>query len=407
MPEQPPVPGVAGTKRRSQDAMTEPARTPTIPSPEPEPEPSPALTAAVERGVPAWAVIGIFVLLLVGAMAYARNFLMPVVLALLLKLVFTPPQRALERWGLPGGLAAFAIVGGLVAAVATALVLLAAPAAGWVNRAPLIGMEIEAKLGQLRWATEGMREAAAQMEAIAAGEADPEVQRVVVEDSGPFALALTLPQVAAQMVFTLVLLFFLLASGDMFYEKIVHVMPTFRDKRTAIRIAHDIEQALAHYLSTITLINFGLGMAVGIAMWLLGMPNPVLFGVVAFLLNYIPYLGAIAGVAIVTIVGIVSLPQLGQAITVGLVYFLLTSIEGQLVTPYFVGRRLRLNTVVVFVSVTLFAWLWSVVGMLVATPLLVMLRTFCDHIPRLQGYGDFLSARGAERERDRAAEETG
>jgi predicted PurR-regulated permease PerM len=378
----------------SEPALQRPPERPPAPAPEAQ------SGAATGRPYPRWAIIGIFFLILIGGLAYARNFLMPLVLAILLKLVFTPPQRALERLGLPGGLAAAAIVATLVSVLAAGIVMLAAPVTDWVNRAPTIGYQIEAKLGQLRWATEGMREAAAQMEAIASGEADPEVQRVVVEDGGPFSLALTLPQVAAQFVFTLILLFFLLASGDMFYEKIVHVMPTFRDKRTAIRIAHDIESKLASYLSSITLINAGLGLAVGIAMWLLSMPNPVLFGVIAFLLNYIPYLGAMAGVAISLAVGIVSLPELEQALTVAAVYFLLTSIEGQLVTPYFVGRRLRLNTVVVFVMVTLMAWLWSVVGMLVATPLLVTVRAFCEHIPALNPLGDFLSARGAERERD-------
>jgi predicted PurR-regulated permease PerM len=353
---------------------------------------------AVAQPVPSWPLIGLFILVSVGAMAYARNFLMPVVLALLLKLVFTPPQRALERMGLPGGLAAFAIVGTVVGLLTASLLLLAGPATDWINRAPIIGMQIEAKLGELRWATEGMREAAEQVEEITGGEAEPGVQRVVVEEGGAYALALTLPQVGAQVVFTLVLLFFLLASGDMFYEKIVHVLPTFHDKRTAIRIAHDIERKLSHYLSTITLINACLGAAIGIAMWLFGMPNPVLFGALGFVLNFIPYLGAIAGLVITLAVGIVSLDELGQALTVAAVYFLLTSLEGQFVTPYFVGRRLRLNTVVVFISVTLMAWLWSVVGMLVATPLLVVVRTFCEHIPRLQPLGDFLSARGAERE---------
>ena len=362
------------------------------------PEPEAEAPAPVVQPLPNWAMVGTFILLLIGGMAYARNFLMPVVLALLLKLVFAPAQRGLERLGLAGGIAAAAIVGSLVAAVLLGLVLLSGPATDWINRAPMIGNEIEAKLGELRWATDGMREAAEQVEEITSATADPQVQRVVIEEGGPFAVALTLPQVGAQLVFTLVLLFFLLASGDMFYEKIVHVLPTFKDKRTAIRIAHDIEKKLSHYLSTITVINAGLGVAIGTAMWILEMPNPILLGVLAFLLNYIPYLGAIGGAALTLVVGIVSLPELNHALTAAAVYFSLTSIEGQLITPYFVGRRLRLNTVVVFISVTLMAWLWSVVGMLVATPLLVVVRTFCEHIPRLEPFGDFLSARGAERE---------
>jgi predicted PurR-regulated permease PerM len=360
--------------------------------------PSEARVEMVAAGVPRWAVMGIFFMLLVGGMAYARAFLMPVVMAFLLSMVFSPVRRALERTGLPSGASAFLIVGALLVGLIAGIGALATPVSTWIERAPQIGYELEWKLRDLRGATESVRDVAEQVDKLTEGEEDPTVQRVVVQESGSVALmALTLPAVASQIAFTLVLLFFLLASGEMFYEKIVNVMPTFRDKRMAIRIARDIEAKLSHYLFTITMINAGLGFAVGVSMWAFGMPNPLLFGVTAFFLNFVPFLGAVIGVAISTVVGVLTFPTLGQGLLVGAVYFLLTSIEGQFVTPWFVGRRLQLNTVVVFLSVTLFAWLWSIVGMLVATPLLVMIRTFCEHIPSLQPLGTFLSARGAER----------
>jgi predicted PurR-regulated permease PerM len=131
-------------------------------------------------------------------------------------------------------------------------------------------------------------------------------------------------------------------------------------------------------------------------MWWLEVPTPLLFGVIGFVFNFVPYLGAVAGVVIVAIVGLFSFDSLGQALVPALVYFALTTIEGQLITPHLVGRRLEMNTVVVFVSVALWAWLWSVMGMLVAVPLLVTIRAFCEHIPHLEPVGDFLSARGRE-----------
>lgn len=358
---------------------------------------------------PRWAIVGIFLLLLVAGLAYARDFLMPVVLAILLKLVFSPVQRAGERVGVGPGASATLITGGLIVALLAGALALAGPVTEWVDRAPSIGRELQERLGDLRGATAEMIEAAEQVDQLAGGEADPDVQRVVVEDrgSGLAAVAMTLPHVVAQLLFTLVLVFFLMASGDMFYEKIVHALPTFRDKVRAIRIAHDIERKLSRYLFTITAINAGLGVAVGLVLWALGMPNPLLFGVMAFLLNYIPYVGALLGVAATLVVGIVSLDTLGLALAAAGSFLALTSIEGQIVTPYFVGRSLRLNTVVVFLSVTLFAWLWSVVGMLVATPLLVVIRTFCEHIPTLEPVGDFLSARGAERPPAEDAETAG
>ncbi|GGB01903.1 AI-2E family transporter [Allosediminivita pacifica] len=353
---------------------------------------------ATKGAVPRWAVIGIFLLLFVAGLAYARSFLMPMVLALLLMLVFSPVRRQAERFGLPTGLAATLIVGTLLTGLAAGVLTLSAPVADWVDRAPTLGYELRYKLEELRGMTEGMQKAADQFGEFTEGEAEPGVQRVKIEeDSTAFGFLMTIPSVIAQMVFTLILLFFLLASGDMFYEKIVHVLPAFSDKRRAIRIAYDIERKLSRYLFTITVINAGLGVSVGISMWLLDMPNAILFGVLACLLNFIPYLGALAGVAAAAVVGILSLSSINEAAVVAGVYFLLTSIEGQLVTPYFVGRSLRLNTVMVFLSVMFFAWLWTVVGMLVALPLLVAVRTFCEHIPQLEGVGHFLSARGAEK----------
>jgi predicted PurR-regulated permease PerM len=355
---------------------------------------------AVPRG-PSWAVVGIFLLLLVAGLAYARAFMMPVVLAVLLTLVFGPVRRRLGRLGVAPGVAAFLIVGTLLCGGAVGVGSLAVPAADWIERAPTIGWEFRRKLYELRGATEGVRKAAEQLDKLTSGPEtsteETDVQRVRVEqDSNAFSMAMSVPGIIAQVVFTLVLLFFLLASGDMFYEKIVHVLPTFKDKRLAIRIAHDIERKLSRYLLTISTINAGLGIAVGFAMWWFEMPNPAIFGILAFLLNFVPYVGALFGVALSLVVGIVSLDSLGEAIVPAIAYFALTSCEGQFITPYFVGRSLQLNTVVVFLCVTFFAWLWSVVGMLVATPLLVAVRTFCEHIPALEGLGHFLSARGRE-----------
>jgi predicted PurR-regulated permease PerM len=361
----------------------------------------------VLRAGPRWAVIGIFLLLAIQALAYARAFMLPVVLGLFLALVFSPMRRFLERLGVPSGIAATAIVGALLAGVVGAVLSLAVPVSTWVERAPIIGLQIEGKIRELQDAAEGVREAAEQVDRLAeaGAEEDADVQRVVVEEpGGAVEIAMQMPAALAQIMFTLILLFFLLSSGDMFLEKVVHVMPSFPDKRRAVLIARDIERKLSRYLFTITVINAGLGISIGLAMWLLGMPNPLLFGMLGFLLNYIPYVGAVLGVVFAVVVGLLSLDEISQAALAGAVYFTLTSIEGQFVTPYFVGRSLRLNTVVVFLSVTFWAWLWSVVGMLVATPLLVMTRTLCDHIEPLAPLGKFLSARGAEREE--AEEET-
>lgn len=346
---------------------------------------------------PRWAVVGIFLLLLVSSIAAARDFLMPVLLAFLMALVFTPLRRTLNRLGVPSWACALLVIGGLGAGILVGVLVLTQPITEWADRAPQIGSQIETKLRNLREPVEGIAEAGKQLDQLTEAESEPGTQKVEIKEAGLSArLATMMPLIAAQAGFVLVLLFFLIASGDMFYEKLVHVMPTFTDKRKALRIAFDIERRLSRYLSTISLINALLGLSVAGAMWLIGMPTPLLFGLLAFMLNFIPYIGAVAGVVIATAIGLISLPDPWMALIAGGTYLALTTLEGQFVTPYFVGRVLQLNTVIVFVSIAFWAYLWSVVGMIIAVPTLVVIRVLSEHIDALEPLGDFLTARGAE-----------
>jgi len=376
----------------------------------PEPEASASLVA-VAAGEPlstypaaSWAGIGIFILLLLAGIAYAREFLMPVVLAFLLALVFTPVRRFLNRHGVPSWAAAILVVGTLLTVIIGGVFLLSGPVSDWVARAPSIFGELQTKM---RGVAATVAQVTDQVDKITNAGAAPQAPQVVVRQPGlATSLAWVAPLFLAQIVFVLVLMFFLLSSGDMVYEKIVHVLPTLTDKKRAVRIAHDIENKLSTYLFTITMINIGLGIVISLVMWAIGMPNPLLFGVAAFALNYIPYAGPATGVALSTVVGLISGDGLWLGFLAGGSYVGITTIEGHLITPYFVGRRLRLNTVVVFLSIALWAWMWSVVGMIVATPLLVAIRTFCEYIPPLEGVGAFLSARGDEQEETSAPSAT-
>ena len=359
-------------------------------------------------GAPRWAVIGIFVMMVVFALAYAKVFLTPLLMAFLLALVFSPLRRVMERMRVPSGAAAGLIMGVLVAGLIAVMFLISGPVREWTADAPRIGAQLEQRIAQIRASFGGDGEGASLTEVVeqvsdaaAPTTADPEVTEVVVREDGALTtIAATAPSILVQLVLTLVLLFFILASGDMFYEKLVHVLPTFSDKRRAMRIAREIERKVSRYLLTITVINAGLGASIGLAMWALGMPDPLLFALAGCLLNYVPYIGAIVGAGVTLLVGLLTFPGMGEAVVPAIVYYALTSFEGQFVTPTAVGRNLKLNTVVVFIAVAFWAWLWSVVGMLIAVPLLVAIRVLCENIPALHNLGDFLSARGAEREDD-------
>ena len=355
-------------------------------------------TAGVPRGlrsIPRWAGIGLFIYGSIYTLSYAKSFFVPVVLAFLLTLVFSPVRRVFDRRGVPAPLTSFVIVVGLLVGVTAVLGALALPVTGWVERAPEITGQIRRQLTDISGALAGLIDAAGRLNSL--GATGPDVQQVAVQQRGyAFDLAALMPGVLAQIVFMLVLLFFLLASGDMFYEKLVHVMPSFDDKRRAVTAARDIERKLSRYLLTITIINGGLGLAVGTVLWAMGMPSPLVFGVIAFLFNFVPYLGALAGIAVAMAVALVSFEWVGWSLLVGGAYFGLTTIEGQLVTPYFVGRNLRLNTVVVFLAVSFWAWLWSAIGMVVAVPLLTTLRTIAAHVDGMGGLADFLGERHSE-----------
>jgi len=351
--------------------------------------------------MPRWALIGVFLYASVFALSAAKNFLVPIVLAFLLAMVFGPVRRFLGRRGLPSVLSSLLIVVGLLATFVSVVVALSMPVSNWVDRAPALEQQVELRLSELSHSLNGVFEAREKLEELADSQSDKSqgsVQTVKVQDSGfTMTAAMLAPAVLAQFVFTFVLLLFLLASGDMFYEKLVHVMPTFSDKRRAVSIAYTIERKLSRYLMTIVLINAGVGVAVGVTMWSLGMPSPVVLGVLAFVANFVPYLGALAGIAVSAAIALVTFDWIGWAAVAGGLYFVINAIEGQFVTPYFVGRSLRLNTVVVFIAISFWAWLWSAIGMIVALPMLLAVKTFCEHIEPLKGVGDFLSERHAEK----------
>jgi predicted PurR-regulated permease PerM len=366
----------------------------TITAPVAETPPPP--NDVVAKQLPRWAVIGLFLYASVFTLSYAKDFLVPIVLAYLLAMVFGPIRRFFDRRGVPSALTSLVIVLVLLIGFLALLGALAVPVSGWMERAPQIQHDVQSKLSSISQTFSGVFDSARRLSELTKSHSAG-VQQVEVNDTSYLAnAALFAPAAMAQFVFTLILLLFLLASGDMFYEKLVNVLPTFGDKKRAMRIAHDIERKLSHYLLTITLINAGFGVAVAILLWAVGMPSTIVFGVLAFLLNYVPYLGALAGIVVAMSVALVSFDGPGWSLVVGAIYLGLATVEGQLITPYFVGRSLRLNTVVVFIAVSFWAWLWSAVGMLVAVPLLVAINTFCEHIDGLSGLGKFLSERYSE-----------
>lgn len=344
-------------------------------------------------------LVAILMLLMFGTFYMARELLLPIVLAFVLAITLSPVVRALSRRAIPAPVTALAIVATLIASLASGAYLLSEPVAKWIEMAPSIGAELKAKLYHLREPVAAVVQAREQVEDIASAVSTQisDTRQIAVEGPGLLSLAANgAISTVTTFSLSLVLLLFLLMSGDMFYEKLVRVAPTFADKRKTLTIVYDVERRVSRYLFSITLINVALGVCVGALLHLAGMPNPVLWGVLATALNYIPYIGPAVGIVLVAIVAAVTFDTLtAMAVPPGL-YLLANIVESQLVTPLVVGRSLELNAVAVFIALVFWTWIWGVPGTLLAIPILVITKVFCDNLPGMSGFGEFLSARSPQ-----------
>lgn len=336
-------------------------------------------------------IIGIFAILLIGAFYFARAFFLPVMLALLVTLTFSPTVRYLRRHGIPSVVSAVLLVLAMFGFFGLATVYLADPVSEVIADAPAIAQRMEERFAPLREPLRKMMSASAQLEEMAAT-AGPATERVVVAQPGLAAWAAdTLGGLSTTLGATLVLVVFLLSSGDLFLHKLVRTLTTFSDKKRSVRVVHDVEFEVSRYLLTITAINICFGAAVAFAMAVLGMPNALLWGAAATVLNFIPYVGAAIGTGVALIAGLITYGSIGPALLPPAAYLLFHTLESAFITPLIVGRRLELNVVAIFISLAFWSWMWGIVGALIAVPILVVVKVFCDHFESLAKFGEFLS----------------
>jgi len=359
------------------------------PTPDEDPPSAPHIEGPID--IRSLAITGIFLILGFAALRAAWSLFLPMFLAILANLALTPVVRLLERLGLPKGIGAALVLAGMVALLAYGVSALSDPARDWLARAPRMTRQLESRVRAIRNPIDQITEATEQVERLAAGGESPEPK---VELKPPRTLAQVLFD-QAQLVITMgattvVLLYFLLSSGDIFLQKLVESLPRLSDKKRAVQIVRRVEGDVSRYLLTISVINSCLGAIVGTVLYLLGMPTPVLWGVMVAVLNYIPFLGAVCSGIILGAVALLSFDSLAHAALVPLLFGAITSFEGMLLTPALLGRRLALSPVAVFASLMLWTWLWGVPGALLAVPILAIVKIVFDHSTSLRPIGHFL-----------------
>lgn len=345
------------------------------------------------------ALTGIFLIMLLGAIYLARDFLLPVVTALLLFFVLMPLHRVLQRVRVPSALSAGGLVLALLLSVSMLFTAVSGPVIVAASDYPRLAEQVTAKVRSLRASfgpedAESPRQSPYRDPGPASSPPEGDNTDALMQSTATSALGTLAgaPALAAQVAFALILLFFLLASSDLLYLKIVQSFERFGDKRTAYGALRRIERQLGGYLGTVTAINAVLGAVISAAMWALGMPAPLVFGVLAFGLNYIPYVGAVAGAAIAGLVAVMVFDGWQTPVLVVAVFAGLTSLEGQLITPMLIARRMQMNTVVLFAAAAFWAWIWGAAGMLIAVPMMVALRVIADEVPGWSKVALFLSA---------------
>jgi len=365
--------------------------------PEPEGrEPPPGVPLPVKTVPTQWILIALGT---VAFLYFARPVVLPVFLAILAAMALKPLMRWLALIHLPTAASAAIVFVLLVTVLSVGFFQLGRPAVKWIDDAPQHVADLKARVQLLYPNAMKMSHAVAAVSDLgdstaAAGAAvagTPVVkkasqkppQTVEIKDQrGTASILNWTGTVLAGLGEVLVLVYLILASGDLFLHKLVRVMPTLSDKKRAIEFSHEIQQNISNYLFSVTLINAGLGAVVAAGLYVIGVPKAGMWGMLAAIINFVPYFGPVLMIIIIGIVGVLSFDSLGQGLMPGAWYLALHLLESNFVTPVLLGRRFTLNPVAIFISLLFWLWLWGVPGALLSAPILVLVKAICDRIPR-------------------------
>lgn len=329
--------------------------------------------------IPLW---GLFIIAVLAVLYLAKAVFIPIFLAVVFSFVLMIPVKLLEKIRIPPSLGALIILLATLGGFSVLAYYMYDPIRVWVERFPNEIQNIETKIEELRSSFNEVQKTTEEIDQTITdltGSAvkSPDTQEVIVKSgSRLYTLMDNTQAFIVGFMFFLLLLYFLLAFGELMIKSLMMTWQDRAHRITFLRITQASQFQISHYLLLITLINIGLGIITALGMWMIGMPTPLLWGVSASLLNYIPYLGPLINMILVSFVGLITFEHVSTAMLPALLILGLNIIEGQVVQPLFVGRMFTINPVFVFISVAFWGWLWGVAGMFMAVPLLMILNSF-------------------------------
>ncbi len=324
------------------------------------------------------AIILIGIIAAVVALQAAQVVLAPVFLAITVGLMFGPIADLMERRGVPEFVSAAIVVLLLVLIIIGGGLLFYGPLASWAERLPVVWARLQQELANWREPIESLGALQQELQGVLGGQAD---MAVTVEDNSAMTnIAMLAPAILAQVLVFLVSLYFFLATRDSIRVAILSLCVSRRMRWRTAHAFRDVEQKVSRYLLTISLINLGVGTVVTLLMWAIGMPSPLLWGAMAAVLNYIPFVGQAFMALMLFIAGLGTGGGLAAAVVPVGLYWVVNFVEGNFVSPNLLGRTMTINPFLIFLSIAFWLWAWGPMGGLIAVPSLLVIHSVLTHI---------------------------
>lgn len=327
----------------------------------------------------------------IAALRIGHTLVLPVTIALLLTLTLSAPVRWLQTKHVTGRLAAALVVFGALGAGIGAATLLAPAAMDWAATAPKTITTLETKIRRIMMPLTTLQRSADRMQQAAAPPSSDAPRTVQIATPGIFSRlsvdSLAAIPVALSVIF---LTYFLLANEPLVRRKLAGLLPGSHQLERREHLLGEIEVAASRFLLTVALVNIGVGTITALALWAIGVPNPVLYGGLAAVLNFAPYLGPLVTVTIIAAGALAGIDSTGRALLAPAAFLAVHLTESNFITPFVLGRHLPLNTVAMFLGLLFFGWMWGLPGAVLAVPLTVCVKLVCDHVPALAHVGELL-----------------